>query len=160
MTARELGRVRVERLDAVQPLGRHLILVFREFELELLAALHSAGYTDLTQSDLNMLRFINPAGSRAVDVARLAGITKQGAGKALADLAQRGYITRRDDRDDARAKVIVLTRKGRRLIGRAIDDIRRIERRYAGLVGARRLQDMKRLLRVLFADHRERKATA
>lgn len=92
-----------------------------------------------------------------MDVARLAGMTKQGAGKAIAHLEARGYVSRRDDARDARAWVIVFTRRGEALIGKAIDEIRRVERRYARLVGAGRLHEMKHALRVLFADHLARK---
>lgn len=157
MTARSaLSRVRVDALDELQPLGRHLVLVFREFEIEVLAALRAAGYADLTPSDLDILRFVDPGGGRATDIARLAGITKQGVAKALADLEARGYVTRRPDPHDARAKLVVFTRKGQALIARAIDHIRGIEQRYARLLGARRVGDMKQMLRTLFDDHRSR----
>lgn len=157
MAAADLSRLRVDALDELQPLGRHLVLVFREFEREVLAALHADGYDDLTDADLAMLRFIAPQGSRAVDVARLAGITKQGAGKALRDLERRGYLARRDDATDSRAWRIVFTRKGQALISKAIDEIRTIEQRYAKLIGAERLREMKQSLRHLFADHCERR---
>lgn len=154
----DLPKLLVDQLDDLQPLGRHLILVFREFELEVLDALHREGYDDLTESDLEILCFIGPAGSRAVDVARLAGMTKQGAGKAISSLEARGYVARRDDTRDSRAWLVVFTRKGEAVIGRAIDDIRRIERRYARLVGPKRLHDMKQALQRLLADHQVRKA--
>ena len=156
----DLGKVRVDTLDELQPLGRHLVLVFRAFEAEVLDALHADGYRELSEADLDILRFINPSGSRAVDVARLAGITKQGVAKALASLEDRGYITRRDDPADSRARLIVFTRKGESLIGKAIDEIRRLEQRYARLLGPSRLKDIKRMLRVLFDDHQERKASS
>ena len=142
-----LSRIRVDTLDEAQPLGRCLILVFREFELEVLDALHAAGYADLTPADLDILRFIKPDGSRAVDIARLAGITKQGVAKALTDLEARGYVRRRADAADSRAKVVEFTRAGETLIGKAIEAIRRVEHRY------------ERLLRRLFDDHQERRVT-
>jgi DNA-binding MarR family transcriptional regulator len=148
------AEVRVDSLDQVQPLGRHLVLVFRAFEAELLTALQQRGYRDVKASDLDVLRFIAPAGSRAADIARLAGITKQGMAKALDDLARRGYVTRRPDKLDSRAKVVVFTRKGEALVGHAIEHIRAIEQRYARLLGAGRLRDMKQMLRTLFDDHR------
>jgi DNA-binding MarR family transcriptional regulator len=155
-----LSRIRVDTLDDVQPLGRHLVLVFREFELEVLDALQQAGYPDLTAADLDILRFIKPGGSRAADIAQLAGITKQGVAKALTDLEARGYIRRRADAGDSRAKVIEFTRAGEALITKAIESIRRVEHRYERLIGRRRMQDMKRLLRQLFDDHQERKVTS
>ena len=154
----ELSRVRVNAVDG-QPLGRHLILLFHEFEQELLEALRQDGYVDLTEADLDILRFVSPEGSRAVDIAQLAGITKQGVGKAVADLEQRGYLVRRDHREDSRAKHTVSTPKGRTVIGTAIDVIHAIERRYTKLLGARKVQDLKRSLSLLLDDHRKRKAT-
>lgn len=155
-----LSRVRVDTLDDVQPLGRHLVLVFREFELEVLEALHRAGYPDLTAADLEVLRFIKPEGSRAVDVARLAGISKQGIAKALTSLEARGYLRRQADALDSRAKVIAFTRAGERLMTKAIEAIRRVEHRYERLLGRRRIQDLKRLLTRLFNDHQQRRVTS
>ena len=158
MTRRaRLDRIRVDSLDELQPLGRHLILVFREFEMEVLEALHADGYTDLTPADLDILRFIKPDGTRAVDVARLAGISKQGVAKALGTLEARGYVRRRAHTGDSRAKVIEFTRAGEALIGKAIDAIRRVEQRYERLIGRQQAHDMKRLLRKLFDDHAERR---
>ena len=152
-----LSRIRVDALDEAQPLGRHLVLVFREFELEVLGALHAAGYADLTAADLDILRFIKPDGSRAGDLARLGGITKQGVAKALTDLEARGYVRRRPDAADSRAKVVEFTRSGEALITKAIEAIRRVEHRYERLLGRRRMHDMKRALRQLFDDHQERR---
>jgi DNA-binding MarR family transcriptional regulator len=156
----DLARIRVDDVDEAQPLGRYLILLFRAFEIEVLEALRAGGYTDLTEADLDILRFISPEGSRAVDVARLAGITKQGAGKAVHDLERRGYLKRRNHREDSRAKLIAFTPKGRIVIGKAIEVIGGIERRYARLLGARHVQELKRSLRLLLDDHRQRKATS
>lgn len=152
-----LSRIRVDTLDDVQPLGRHLVLVFREFEDELLRALRGDGYDDVKQSDFDVLRFIAPEGSRAVDIARLAGISKQGMAKALDDLERRGYIARRADPHDSRAKLVVFTKDGEKLIGNSIAHIRRVEQRYAKLLGPNRLRDIKEMLRALFDDHRGRK---
>lgn len=155
-----LSRVRVDALDDAQPLGRYLILVFREFELEVLGALRQAGYTDLSPADLDILRFIKPDGSRAADVAQLAGITKQGVAKALTSLEERGYLRRRADGADSRAKVIEFTRAGETLIAKAIDAIRRVEHRHERLLGRRKMQDLKQMLRRLFDDHQARKAAS
>jgi len=150
-----LSRIRVDTLDDVQPLGRHLVLVFREFELEVLDVLQRAGYADLTTADLDILRFIKPDGSRAVDIARLAGISKQGVAKALTGLEARGYIRRRADAGDSRARVIEFTRAGEAMIARAIEAIRRVEHRYERLLGRRRMQDVKRVLGRGVDDHQE-----
>lgn len=152
-TGSRFSRIRVDSLDEIQPLGRHLILLFDAFERDLLDGLHAKGFGDITRADLEQLRYIRPEGSRAADVSRLAGVTKQAVGKAMGSLQARGYVSRASDAADSRAKVIEFTPAGRRLIRAAIGIIERMERRYAELLGERELGDLKAKLRTLFADH-------
>ena len=150
-----LHLIRVDELDPAQPLGRHLILLFRAFEDELLE--HLGDYPDVTPSDLQVLRFVRPEGSQAVEIARLAGITKQGAGKAIHSLEDRGYLVRHPDPDDSRAKRIMFTERGEALISRMITVITDIEHRYATLLGPDQLTALKDTLKMLFEDHQNRR---
>lgn len=47
------------------------------------------------------------------DVAAHLGITKQSASQLVEHLVARGYVTREQHRDDARARLLVLTARGR-----------------------------------------------
>ena len=54
------------------------------------------------------------------------------------DLQGYGYLERRPDPSDGRAKLIRPTRKGRRLLVEALRAVREIEAEYAGIIGAER----------------------
>jgi DNA-binding MarR family transcriptional regulator len=59
----------------------------------------------------------------------------------LADDPERaGYLERRRDPTDGRAKLICLTRTGRRAVVQALRAVRDIERRYAEEVGSERFE--------------------
>ena len=56
---------------------------------------------------------IDPAGSRLSELARGANMSPQAMGELVDELEDLGYVVRRPDPRDRRAKLIVLTRKGR-----------------------------------------------
>ena len=76
-------------------------------------------------------------------------------------LAKAGYLERRPDPRDGRAKLIYLTRKGRRVMAQAVRAVRDIERDYAATVGAVRFEKMCRSLQaVLDGQSSESEGTA
>ena len=56
---------------------------------------------------------IGEGDATTADVAQHLGVTKQAASQLVAQLVQRGYVTRRDDPRDARARLLGLTERGR-----------------------------------------------
>jgi DNA-binding MarR family transcriptional regulator len=56
---------------------------------------------------------IDPAGSRLSELARGANMSPQAVGELVDELEFLGYVVRRPDPPDRRAKLIVLTRKGK-----------------------------------------------
>ena len=59
---------------------------------------------------------IKADGSRLTDLARGANITPQAMGELVDELEDLGYVERRPDPTDRRAKLIVLTDRGRQSI--------------------------------------------
>jgi DNA-binding MarR family transcriptional regulator len=57
------------------------------------------------------------------------------------ELVKAGYLERRPDESDGRAKLICLTREGRRVVVQALRAVRNIERIYADEVGAARFEE-------------------
>lgn len=138
---------------------RTLIALFRrtgqEMVEELIARLQAAGYPDISGSHHPVLENIDPEGTRLTVLAARAEMTHQALGEIVQTLEQRGYVERRPDPTDGRARLVHLTPKGRRLATRALREIARIERewtarwRAAGYVGG----DIKPVLRAgLAAD--------
>lgn len=56
---------------------------------------------------------ISAGGATAADLAEHLGVTKQAASQLVAHLVDRGYVTRQDDPRDARARLLLLTERGR-----------------------------------------------
>ena len=57
------------------------------------------------------------------------------------ELENAGYLERRPDERDGRAKLICLTRDGRRIVVRALRAVRHIESIYADEVGSARYEE-------------------
>ena len=93
-------------------IGILLLLADQEFVRELRAHTAAQGYEDQGRSDGFVLRTLG-AGPRTISgLAERLEITKQGAGQIVDDMERRGYVVRRPDPSDARAKLLHLTEQG------------------------------------------------
>jgi len=95
---------------------------------------------------------IRPEGSRLTDLARGANVTPQALGELVDELEDLGYVVRRPDPTDRRAKLIVLTDRGQQCIAVGIATITGIEHRIDEVLGERGHQQLRRLLRKLLAE--------
>jgi DNA-binding MarR family transcriptional regulator len=95
---------------------------------------------------------ISPDGSRLSDLARGANMTPQAMGELIDELEELGYVVRRPHPTDRRAKLIVLTPKGRDCIAAGITTIKGLEEKIADILGERGRSDLRRLLRKLLAS--------
>lgn len=73
-------------------------------------------------------------------------MTKQSMGELIADLEANGYVTRRADPSDRRAKIVVLTEAGVKLDRAAARAIGEIERCVESRIGAQRLKALRATL--------------
>lgn len=91
-------------------------------------------------------------GLRLTEMAARAGITVQSMGELVDDLQAKGYLERRPDPGDRRAKRIHLTERGRlnaRVAKRATADV---EAHLAELLGQRRYQLLRHCLEEIAAE--------
>jgi DNA-binding MarR family transcriptional regulator len=79
-------------------------------------------------------------------------VTQQATSKAVADLEQRGYVERAADPDDARARLVALTARGRAVVAAAREHRAALADELAGRHGARRVESARRLLLDVVAD--------
>ena len=93
--------------------GLLMAIAARDVEARVLAGVHAAGYDDLTPAQARIAARIDEGGSRLVALAEAARVTKQSAAVAVDALEGAGYVERRRDPSDGRAKVIVLAPRGR-----------------------------------------------
>lgn len=92
---------------------------------------------------------IKPEGSRLTDLARGANMTPQAMGELVDELEGMGYLVRQPDPSDRRAKLIVLTDRGRACVAAGVATIDGLEQRIAEVLGERGHRQLRRLLQQL-----------
>ena len=95
---------------------------------------------------------IVPEGSRLTDLARGANMSPQAMGELVDELEQLEYVVRHPDPTDRRAKLIVLTPKGRDCISAGMATIDGIEQQLTELLGERGHRELRRLLTKVLAE--------
>ncbi len=114
---------------------------------ELIERLEAAGYPDLTSAHHPVFENLDRGGTRLSVLASRADMTHQSMSELVAALEQRGFLERRPDPSDGRARLVCLTAEGRQLVKTAIAELDAIEAKWrqrwrrAGFRG-----DMRRLL--------------
>lgn len=93
-------------------LGHVLTRVSRLFHEQALQAVHSAGFPDIRESWIVLLRHMEVDGIRSSALADRLGVTRQAAGQLVSELEGRGYLERVPDPSDGRAKLVRMTDRG------------------------------------------------
>ena len=76
-------------------------------------------------------------------------MTPQAMGELVDELAEMKYVERRPDPTDGRAKLIVLTEKGRACVAAGIETISTLEESISALLGEGGHRELRRLLQRL-----------
>jgi DNA-binding MarR family transcriptional regulator len=112
---------------------------------ELVDRLHSAG-VEMPATFHPVFENLDPQGTRLTELAARAGMTHQSMGELVAALEQRGYLERRTDPTDKRARLVCLTPKGRQFVRRAVREIRDIETFWQARFAAAGVEDFRAAL--------------
>ncbi|USX56571.1 MarR family transcriptional regulator [Lentzea sp. HUAS12] len=89
------------------------------------------------------MAYIATTGTRASELSERSGQHKQVVGTLVDELESLGYVVRKPDPADRRAKLVVPTDLGRDQMVQARRIVTDIEDRLAGLVGADRFAEFK-----------------
>jgi DNA-binding MarR family transcriptional regulator len=126
--------------------GWLMFIGFRAAEDRILAALARAGYADLTRAQARLLAGIDLDGTRLVVLAERARIPKQTALALVNGLEAAGYVERRPDPTDGRARLIRLTARGRAGLPIAVAEEARIEADWRAVLGPDRMRALREAL--------------
>lgn len=130
---------------------RLLVECSRGLEARLRLGLREAGYEDIRPAHYAVLRYLGLEGSRVTELAEAAGMTQQSMGELVARLEGLGFVERRPDPRDGRARIVVPTGAGRRGIEAAAGILAEAEVDLAGRMGEERLETLVVLLEELGA---------
>jgi DNA-binding MarR family transcriptional regulator len=119
-----------------QAVGQLLVRLTRQFRLDLAAPRAEGGYGDIRDPHLQIFGNIGMGGVRLTELASRAQLSLAATSELVNDLAILGYLARRPDPEDGRAKLIELTSRGRSLLAAAGERVADIEARWSDLVGA------------------------
>ncbi len=138
------------RLPDKPVLGLLFRLLHAHHAREIDAALRKAGFGDIRPHHANVFPFVGPDGIQIGELADLALVRKQTMAQAVDELERAGYVERRPDPSDRRAKLVFLTEKGKRVSPVSRAAAKRVEDRWAKLIGRAEIEHLRSALRELF----------
>src|SRR4051795_4858012 len=94
----------------------------------IISGLNAAGFDDLRLPHMAVLQFPGPDGVRPGVLAERAAMSRQAMNQLLRSLEGLGYLTRSAAPDEARARLVRLTKRGRAAYATIHDILRDIER--------------------------------
>jgi len=131
-------------------LPRLLLEASRALGAEVVSGLDERGFPDARPGHAAVFMHIDRrSGTRLTELARRARMTKQGMMLLVDDLETRGYVRRVPDSEDARAKVVRLTARGRRYVAEARRAMAAVEARARRELGDRRYESLRAALEEL-----------
>lgn len=151
-TSRDLPR---DRLAIGQLLGRLL----REFRVELFAPAAEHGYADLRAPHLQVFGNLGVEGIRLTELAAKSQLSLAATSELVSQLQELGYLERRADASDRRAKLIFPTHRGLRALADAGDRVAEIEQHWAQIAGQKRFEAACRTMQELLDALTERDTT-
>ncbi|MEU2718079.1 MarR family transcriptional regulator [Streptomyces sp. NPDC007205] len=131
---------------AKSDLGVLAARVLFSVQRELFAALAEQGFDDIQPRAGAVLAYLRADGIRASELARTSGQHKQVIGSLIDDLERLGYVERKPDPADRRAKLIYPTERGLLQMEAAASIMRAIEERHAKALGKREYASFKMAL--------------
>lgn len=116
-------------------LGILLVFALRSLSDEMRRRVEDEGFGNLRPAHGFVFQTVHPDGATITELADRAQISKQAMGRMIDEIADNGYVVRRDDATDRRQKIVVLTDKGRDAFATVITTWKLIEDEWRGRLG-------------------------
>jgi len=127
-------------------IGRLLHNAIDHFDGRILEQMAAAGHGGFSLSHVTITRNLDLEGTRATELARRAGITKQSMGELIAQLEKGGIIERTPDPSDRRAKIVSFTAKGLRWMQAFRQALQQAENEMAATLGEAAMESLRQNL--------------
>ena len=127
-------------------LGVLLFIASRAMESRAMAAVRDAGFSDITLAQARVAARIGPDGTRLTELAEQAQVTKQTAGFLVDQLERAGYVERRPDPTDGRARLVCVSARGTAVAAVANAEVARVEAEWEAHLGTAPMQQLRRAM--------------
>ena len=127
-------------------LMRGLLRAYYWMDESLQNGLQRAGYKPRTRTQTMILIHISNGVTRAAELARALGVSRQAIQQQINDLEQDDLVTQIPDPTDKRANRIVFSERGSELINQALETLRSSEQTLAMRLGYETVTQMRRAL--------------
>jgi DNA-binding MarR family transcriptional regulator len=107
------------------------------------------GFADIRPAHGNVFQYLDDTGTTVSTLAERAQMTKQAMAELVLHLEETGYVTRVPDPRDRRAKLVLPTDRGREVFRVAQGLVPRMHSQVARLIGATRLEELRRDLELI-----------
>jgi len=121
---------------------RHLTALAIYTESAAMTALSQQGYPQLVMAFSGPLSLLARRPRRLTELADNLSMSKQLCLQSLRPIEAAGYIQRRPDPQDKRAKLLELSHKGNKLVNDALDELATVNSHFEGQLGKRRLAQL------------------
>lgn len=128
-----------------------LRLLHQHYAQQVDAALRAAGFDDIRPAHANVFAFARPYGIQVSELAALSRVRKQTMTQAVEQLERLGYVERRPDPNDGRARLVFLTDRGLAVRPVSVAAGRRVEEQWAELIGRQEVESLRGTLQHLLS---------
>lgn len=134
------------RIPDAPRVGALLRLAWQRVRERIYRGVREDGYDDLNPAHVSLFRYEGLEGRRPSQIAQSMQITKQSINDLLRHLERRGYVHCRPDPEDARARLVRLTARGRKLDAAVRAHAAAAERDVAKELGEQRFRELYHML--------------
>ena len=127
-------------------LMRGLLRAYYWMDESLQNGLQRAGYKPRTRTQTMILIHISNGVTRAAELARALGVSRQAIQQQINDLEAEDLVTQIPDPTDKRANRIVFSERGAELINQAMETLRGAEQALAMRIGYENITQLRRAL--------------
>ena len=130
-------------------LGLLLRLLNQEWGNHVHEAMQKAGFDGLGAANANVIPFVPEEGIQVSELAKLARVRKQSMAQSVEQLEKLGYLERRPDPNDRRARLVFLTERGKGVRPVALKAGRAVEKQWAKLTSPEQIEELRASLQAL-----------
>jgi DNA-binding MarR family transcriptional regulator len=132
-------------------LGLLLRLTYQQWTLAVDTRLAEEGFGDIRPHHANVFTFVPAEGIQVAELTKLAHMRKQSMTQTVEELEKLGYVERRPDPNDKRARLVFLTDRGKKVRPIASAAGKIVDANWADLTSVETIEGLRQTLAAVLA---------